>query len=43
MSSTTEVVPHAPDRLDQLTELLNAHLDAVVPGLALPAAYSPSA
>jgi GNAT superfamily N-acetyltransferase len=39
MSSTTEVVPLAPDHLDQLTELLNAHLDAVVPGFALPAAY----
>jgi GNAT superfamily N-acetyltransferase len=39
MSSTTEVVPLAPDHLDQLTGLLNAHLDAVVPGFALPAAY----
>jgi GNAT superfamily N-acetyltransferase len=39
MSSTTEVVPLAPDHLDQLTTLLNAHLDAVVPGFALPAAY----
>jgi GNAT superfamily N-acetyltransferase len=39
MSSTTEVVSLAPDHLDQLTGLLNAHLDAVVPGFALPAAY----
>ncbi|HKA84797.1 MAG TPA: GNAT family N-acetyltransferase [Acidimicrobiales bacterium] len=39
MSSTTEVVPLAPDHLDQLTALLNAHLDAVVPGFALPASY----
>jgi hypothetical protein len=39
MSSTTEVVALAPDHLDQLTDLLNAHLDAVVPGFALPAAY----
>jgi GNAT superfamily N-acetyltransferase len=39
MSSTTEVVPLAADHLDQLTGLLNAHLDAVVPGFALPAAY----
>jgi len=39
MSSTTEVVPFAPDHLDQLTELLNAHLDAVVPGVALPGAH----
>jgi GNAT superfamily N-acetyltransferase len=39
MSSTTEVVPLAPDHLDQLTGLVNAHLDAVVPGFALPAAY----
>jgi GNAT superfamily N-acetyltransferase len=39
MSSTTEVVPFALDHLDQLTELLNAHLDAVVPGFALPGAY----
>jgi GNAT superfamily N-acetyltransferase len=39
MSSTTEVVPLTPDHLDQLAELLNAHLDAVVPGFALPAAY----
>jgi GNAT superfamily N-acetyltransferase len=39
MSSTTEVVPLAPDHLDQLTRLLNAHLDAVVPGFALPASY----
>jgi GNAT superfamily N-acetyltransferase len=39
MSSTTEVVPLAPDHLDQLTGLLNAHLDAVVPGFALPAVY----
>jgi GNAT superfamily N-acetyltransferase len=39
MSSTTEVVPLAPDHLDQLTGLLNAHLDAVIPGFALPATY----
>jgi GNAT superfamily N-acetyltransferase len=39
MSSTTEVVPLALDHLDQLTGLVNAHLDAVVPGFALPAAY----
>jgi GNAT superfamily N-acetyltransferase len=39
MSSTTEVVPFAPDHLDQLAGLLNAHLDAAVPGFALPAAY----
>jgi GNAT superfamily N-acetyltransferase len=39
MPSTTEVVPFAPDHLDQLTELFNAHLDAVVPGFALPGAY----
>jgi GNAT superfamily N-acetyltransferase len=39
MSSTTEVVPLAPDHVDQLTGLLNAHLDAAVPGFALRAAY----
>jgi hypothetical protein len=39
MSSTTEVVPFAPDHLDQLAELFNVHLDAVVPGLALPGTY----
>jgi GNAT superfamily N-acetyltransferase len=39
MSSTTEVVPLAADHLDQLAALFNAHLDAVVPGFALPAAY----
>jgi GNAT superfamily N-acetyltransferase len=39
MSSTTEVVPFAPDHLDQLTELLNAHLEAVVPGVAVPGAH----
>jgi GNAT superfamily N-acetyltransferase len=39
VSSTTEVVPLAPDHLEQLTWLLNVHLDAVVPGFALPAAY----
>ncbi|MGH9289903.1 MAG: GNAT family N-acetyltransferase [Acidimicrobiales bacterium] len=39
MSSTTEVVPFAPDHLDQLSALFNAHLDAVVPGLTLPGTY----
>jgi GNAT superfamily N-acetyltransferase len=39
MSSTAEVVPFAPDHLDQLTGLFNAHLDAVVPGLTLPGTY----
>jgi GNAT superfamily N-acetyltransferase len=39
MSSPTEVVPFAPDHLDQPAELFNVHLDAVVPGFALPGPY----
>jgi GNAT superfamily N-acetyltransferase len=39
MPSSIEVVPAAADHLEQLAELFAVHLDAVVPGFAVPAQH----
>jgi GNAT superfamily N-acetyltransferase len=39
MPSPREIVPFAAPHIEQLTRLFNAHLEAVVPGFALPGTY----